>query len=101
MRLGLKFVLLDIRSDLSENLLCLSKRILIHSFSESRLDFRFWHELSSCTGLSVLMCVKKDVNLGEDNPFPMVSSWSSASQKYECSVSMSPDSWKIIAEVSE
>ena len=39
---------------------CLSRRILVLSFSISRLDFRFWHELSSNTGLTVLVCVKKD-----------------------------------------
>ena len=37
------------------------------------------------------------MNSGEDSAFPMVSSSSSASLKYEGSVSLSPDSsWKII-----
>ena len=34
---------------------CLSKRILILLSPMSRLDFRFWHELSSKTGLPVLV----------------------------------------------
>ena len=39
---------------------------------------------------------------GEDSAFPMVSSSSSASQKYDSSVSLSPDSsWKIISVVSQ
>ena len=42
---------------------CLSRRILILSFSTSRLDFRFWHELSSYTGLPVLVCAKKGLSL--------------------------------------
>ena len=42
------------------------------------------------------------MNSGEERALPMVSSLSSASHKYEGSVSMSPDSsWKIISEVSE
>ena len=80
---------------------CLSKRILILSFSISRLDFPFWHELSSCTGLSVLVCAKKGpswqptfftrvISLSQkDNAFPMLSLSSSASNENESSVSMS------------
>ena len=101
---------------------CLSKRILICSFSESRLGFSLLRELSepnSCTGLSVLARqTDKDwagnklsskewqaclwMNSGEDSAVPMISSSSSASHEYESSVSMSPDSsWKIIEEVYE
>ena len=61
-RLGLKFVLLDLSSDFSENFLFLSfRRILIRSFSRSRLDFRFRDksELGSYTGLSVLVRAKR------------------------------------------
>ena len=39
---------------------CQSRRILILSFSIAWLDFRFWHELSSKTGLPVLVCAKYD-----------------------------------------
>ena len=42
-RIGLKFVLMDLSSDFM--------------FSISRLDLRVWCELSSHTGLSVLVCV--------------------------------------------
>ena len=42
------------------------------------------------------------MNSGEDSALPMVSSPSSASHKYEGSVSLSPDfSWKMISAVSE
>ena len=42
------------------------------------------------------------MNNGEDNAFPIISSSSSASHKYEGSVSLSMDpSWKIVAEASE
>ena len=92
----------------------------------SRLDFRFWHELSSYTGLPVVVFARRtdlatnflhesdklvsgslvllapDVNSGEDSAFPIISSSSFASHEYEGSVSMSPDSSsKIAAEVSE
>ena len=42
-RLGLKFVFLNLGPDFSENFFffCLSRRILIPSFSMSRPDFRF------------------------------------------------------------
>ena len=57
-RIGLKLVFLNLGSKISENLLfCLSMRILMVSFSISRLGFSLLHELSelsSCTGLPVL-----------------------------------------------
>ena len=59
-RIGLEFVFLNLGSDFSKNLLFLSsRRILIVSFSISRLGFCL-SEQSSCTGLPVLACVKKD-----------------------------------------
>ena len=60
-RIGLKFVFLDLGSDFSEHLLFLSFKENPDSFvSISRLDFRFWCELSSHMGLPVLLCAKKD-----------------------------------------
>ena len=62
-RIGLKLVFLILGSKISENLLfSRSKRILIVSFSISRLDFRFWHEPRSCTGLPVLEWAKKGLS---------------------------------------
>ena len=72
-------------------LFCLSRRILILSFSMSLPDFRFWDELGSKTSLPVLVRVKKDWagkwNSGEDSAFPIISSSSSVSHEYDVSVS--------------
>ena len=114
-------------SDLTSARIC-SLRILIRSFSRSRLDFRFFDksELGSYTGLPYLYVWKEDwvgnklssrewkaclrfagssrswVNSGEDSAFPISSSSSSASHEYDGSVSMPTDSfWKIFAKVSE
>ena len=60
-RIGFKFMFLNLGSTISENLLFLSFKENPDSFvSISRLDCRFLDELGSKTGLSVLVCVKKD-----------------------------------------
>ena len=61
-RIGLKFVLLDLGSHFSENLLffVFQGRILLLSFCMSRLGFPFGHELVSFSGLRAHVCAKKD-----------------------------------------
>ena len=117
--LGVNVFDLNLRVKIDSIEIC-SRRIMIWSFSIWRFGFRFWHELSSFSGLSVLVCEKMTelaknflhesdkfvsgllVLLAPESAFPMSSSSSSASHEYEGSESMSSDSsWKIAAEVSE
>ena len=60
-RIGLKFVLLHLSSDFSEKLLFLSFKENPDSFVfHFETWFSFFGEQSSHTGLSVLVCAKKD-----------------------------------------
>ena len=57
-RIGLKFISVLTSAKICS--FCLSRRILIRSFSMSRPDFRFWNELGSYRSLTVLVCAKTD-----------------------------------------
>ena len=109
-RIGLNCVLMGSQFWTSARIcsFCLSRRILILSFSMSRPDFRFWDELDSFTGSprtctcekglswqqnflqesdelvsSLLVLLAPEWTAREDSAFPIISSASSASHEYE------------------